>query len=337
MSEITTIGLDLAKRVFQVHGVDAAGAVVLRRQLKRRQVEGFFGKLPACLVGMEACGTAHHWARRLRALGHEVRLIAPAYAKAYVRRNKTDPADAAAICEAVSRPQMRFVPVKSEADQAVAAVHRVRERLVAQRTMLINMLRGHMAEFGIVVRKGPGHIGELLEELAEPGAVPAMLRPVLLGLASVLAALERQIAAVERRLLGWHRSSMLSRRLATIPGLGPITSTALATRVQQPERLRCGRDLAAWIGLVPKQNSSGGKRRLGAISKQGDVYLRRLLVNGAMAVLNSKRAKTDPWIARLLETKPRLVAAVALANKMARIAWAVMVRRTSFRLAPAAA
>jgi transposase len=248
MSEITTIGLDLAKRVFQVHGVNAAGAVVLRRQLKRRQVEGFFAKLPACLVGMEACGTAHHWARRLGALGHEVRLIAPAYAKAYVRRNKTDPADAEAICEAVSRPQMRFVPVKSETDQAVAGVHRVRERLVAQRTMVINMRRGHMAEFGIVVRKGPGHVGELLEELAEPGAVPEMLRPVLLGLANVLAALEQQIAAIERRLLGWHRGSALSRRLATIPGLGPITSTALAIRVQQPERLRCGRDLAAWIG-----------------------------------------------------------------------------------------
>lgn len=337
MSEITTIGLDLAKRVFQVHGVDAAGAVVLRRQLKRRQVEGFFAKLPACLVGMEACGTAHHWGRRLHELGHAVRLIAPAYAKAYVRRNKTDPADAEAICEAVSRPSMRFVPIKSEADQAMAAVHRVRERLIAQRTMLINMLRGHMAEFGIVVRKGPGHVGELLEELAEPGAVPEMLRPVLIGLASVLAALERQIAAVERRLLGWHRSSALSRRLATIPGLGPITSTALAVRVQQPERLRCGRDLAAWIGLVPRQSSSGGKIRLGAIGKQGDAYLRRLLVNGAMAVLSSKRAKTDPWIARLLETKPRLVAAVALANKMARIAWAVMVRRTSFRRAPAAA
>jgi transposase len=337
MSEITTIGLDLAKRVFQVHGVDSAGAVVLRRQLKRRQVEAFFAKLPACLVGIEACATAHHWGRRLGALGHEVRLIVPAYAKAYVRRNKTDPADAAAICEAVSRPQMRFVPVKSEADQAVAAVHRVRERLVAQRTVLINVLRGHLAEFGVVASKGPWHVKELLEQLAEPGTVPEMLRPVLLGLASILAALERQITAVEQRLLRWHRGNALSRRLATIPGLGPITSTALAIRVQQPERFRSGRDVAAWIGLVPKQNSSGGKIRLGAISKQGDVYLRRLLVNGAMAVLNSRRAKTDPWIARLLETKPRLVAAVALANKLARIAWAVMVRQTSFRPAPTAA
>ncbi len=337
MSEITTIGLDLAKRVFQVHAVDAAGAVATRRQLRRRQVVPFFAKLPRCLIGLEACGTAHHWGRTLQALGHEVRLIPPAYAKAYVRRNKTDPADAEAICEAVSRPSMRFVPIKSEADQAMAAVHRVRERLIAQRTQMINMLRGQMSEFGKVVAQGPQHVKELVAELLKPESVPEPLRPVLLGLVRLLAALREQIAVLDKQILSWHRGNECSRRLVGIDGFGPILSSAMAVRVQQPERFRCGRDLSAWIGLVPRQNSSGGKIRLGAISKKGDVYLRRLLINGAQAVLNSKRATQDPWIARLLQTKPRLVAAVALANKMARIAWAVMVRGTDFRRAPATA
>lgn len=341
MKQVTTIGLDLAKRVFQVHGVDAAGAVVLRRQLKRRQVAGFFAALPGCLIGMEACGTAHHWGRTLQALGHEVRLIPPAYAKAYVRRNKTDPADAAAICEAVSRPAMRFVPLKSEADQAMAAVHRVRERLIAQRTQLINMLRGQMAEFGIVVAKGPQHVKQLTAELAELSRLPEVLRQALLGVVGLLHGVSRQLAALDKQILAWSREHPCSRRLAMIEGFGPILSSAMTVRVQQPQRFACGRDLSAWIGLTPRQHSSGGKVRLGAISKKGDGYLRRLLINGAMAVLNGKRAKRDPWIIRLLETKPRLVAAVALANKMARIAWAMMVRqsayRTDFRRDPAAA
>jgi len=340
MSQVTTIGLDLAKQVFQVHGVDAADQVVLRRQLKRRQVIPFFTKLPTCLVGLEACGTAHHWARMLQGLGHTVRLIPPAHAKAYVRRNKTDPADAEAICEAVSRPRMRFVPIKSEADQAMAAVHRVRERLIAQRTQTINMVRSQMAEFGLVAAKGPPHVRELMAALVEPESVPEALRQVLLGLVGLLAELRAQIAALDKQILTWHRDNPCSRRLGAIDGFGPILSSALALRVQQPQRFACGRDLSAWIGLAPKQSSSGGKVRLGAISKQGDVYLRRLLINGAQAVLNSKRAKTDPWIARLLQSKPRLVAAVAVANKMARIAWAVMVRQseyqTDFRRAPAA-
>jgi len=341
MTQVTTIGLDLAKRIFQVHGMDAAGAVVLRRQLKRRQMVPFFTKLPNCLIGMEAYGTAHHWARTLQALGHAVRLIPPAYAKAYVRRNKTDPADAEAICEAVSRPSMRFVPIKSEADQAMAAVHRVRERLIAQRTQTINMLRGQMAEFGVVAAKGPQHVKALVAELAEPESVPEPLRQVLLGLVRLITALSDQIAVLDKQILAWHRANPCSRRLSAIDGFGPILSSALALRVQQPQRFACGRDLSAWIGLAPKQNSSGGKVRIGAISKKGDVYLRRLLINGAQAVLNSKRAKTDPWIARLLHSKPRLVVAVAVANKMARIAGAVMVRQTEyqtdFRRPPAAA
>ncbi len=250
---------------------------------------------------------------------------------------KTDPADAEAICEAVSRPSMRFVPIKSEADQAMAAVHRVRERLIAQRTQMINMLRGQMSEFGKVVAQGPQHVKELVAELLKPESVPEPLRQVLLGLVRLLAALREQIAVLDKQILSWHRRNECSRRLVGIDGFGPILSSAMAVRVQQPERFRCGRDLSAWIGLVPRQNSSGGKIRLGAISKKGDVYLRRLLINGAQAVLNSKRAKQDPWIARLLQTKPRLVAAVALANKMARIAWAVMVRGTDFRRAPATA
>ena len=337
MAEITTIGLDVAKKVFQVHGVDAAGQVVLRRQLKRRQVEAFFAKLPRCLVGLEACGSGHYWARRLAALGHAVRLIPPAHAKAYVRRNKTDPADAEAICEAVTRPRTRFVPVKSESEQAAAAVHRVRDRLIGQRTQLQNMLRGQMAEFGWVAAKGPAHVKELVARLDAPDSVPAPLREALLGAARLLATLEREIAALDKTILAGHRADARSRRLATIPGFGPILSSAMSARAVQPERFGSGRDFAAWLGLAPKQSSSGGKVRLGAISKQGDGYLRRLLVNGAQAVLNGKRAKDDPWLARLLREKPRLVVAVALANKMARIAWAVMVREEDFRRAPAAA
>ena len=331
--EITTIGLDVAKSVFEVHGVDSSGAVVLHRQLRRRQVERFFAGLPRCLVGIEACGTSHHWARRLSALGHEVRLIPPVYAKAYVRRNKTDAADAAAICEAVSRPSMRFVPIKSEAAQAVAAVHGVRDRLVAQRTMLQNALRGHMAEFGIVAPTGCGHVKTLVDRLADPDSVPAPLRAALLSLAELLTVLDRQIATVDRQILNWHRSDERSRRLAAIDGFGPILSSAMSSRVVQPERFRRARDFAAWLGLTPRQSGSGGRTRQHGISKKGDGYLRRLLVNGAQSVLNSKRGRRDPWIARLLERKPRMVVAVALANTMARIAWAVMVRETDVRRA----
>ena len=336
---ITTIGLDLGKKVFQVHGVDAVGGVRVRRSLRRSQVLGWFGKQPACLVGMEACATAHYWGRELSRLGHEVRLIAPAYAKAYVRRNKNDAADAAAICEAVSRPGMRFVAIKTVAQQAAGGLHRVRDLLQKQRTMLINQLRGLMAEFGIVVAGGPQHVKDLLAVLADPAdaRVPELLRGSLLGLAQVLGDVERRVATLERQIVAWGRGNATYRHLITVPGYGPILAGAFAAFVVEPSTFRSGRDFSASLGLVPRQEGTGGKLRLGSISKRGNGYLRRLLVNGAMSILNTSRARQDPWIARLLASKPRKLVAVALANKLARIGWAMMVRQEDFRPRSAAA
>jgi transposase len=339
MNETTTIGLDLAKRVFQVHGVDAAGLVTIRRSLRRGQVLGFFAKLPPCLVGMEACATSHYWARELARLGHEVRLIPPAYAKAYVRRNKNDAADAAAICEAVGRPAMRFVAVKTAEQQAAAGLHKVREMLIKQRTMLINHLRGLMAEFGVVVALGPRHVGELAAILADPAdeRVPAGLTAALGLIVESLAALERRIETIERQIVNAGRDSATCRHLITIPGYGPILSSAMAAMAVDPKSFRSARHFAAGLGLAPRQSGTGGKVTLGPISKRGNSYLRRLLVNGAMSVLCSKGARRDPWLQKLLATKPLKVVAVALANKMARIGWAVMVRQEDFRARPAAA
>ena len=339
MKQVSTIGVDLAKKVFQVHGVDEHGEVLIRRALRRDRVVAFFAKLPACLIGMEACATAHHWARALHQLGHTVKLIPPAYAKAYVRRNKNDPADAAAICEAVSRPSMRFVPVKTAQQQAAAGIHKVREMLLKQRTMLMNHLRGMMAEFGIVVGEGPQHIAALLGVLADPQdeRIPALLRDGLRLVADSLRGLEHRLALIDKQIVALGRDNATYRCLITAPGYGPILSSAMAAIVVDPTGFRSGRDFAASLGLVPRQDGTGGKVKLGPISKRGNGYLRRLLVNGATSVLGSKRAKSDPWLAKLLATKPRKLAAMALANKMARVGWALMVRQESFRSMPAAA
>lgn len=338
MKEITTIGLDLAKSVFQIHGVNDLGEVVMRKRLRRGQVLAFFADLPPCLVGMEACATAHYWGRELRALGHEVRLMPPQYVKAYVKRNKNDAADAEAICEAVRRPSMRFVPVKSAAQQSALLMHRGRDLLVRQRTMLANALRGHLAEFGLTAAQGLHNVAGLIAVVrdATDERVPDMARQVLQVIAKQIVELDTRIGAIEVQIMAWHKSNPMSQRLASIPGIGTIIATAIAATVAEPGAFHSGREFAAWLGLVPRQNSTGGKARLGGISKRGDSYLRRLLINGSHAVLlRSKAGKADPWLIALRRRRPRLVAAVAVANKTARIAWAVMSKQETYRLAAA--
>ena len=330
------IGIDLAKSVFQVHGVDTAGGVVIRKKLRRAEVLRFFEVLPACLIGMEACATAHYWARELSALGHDVRLMPPSYVKAYLRRQKNDAADAEAICEAVTRPSMRFVPIKSAERQSVLSLHRTRELLVRQRTMLINAIRGHCAEFGIIAPQGARRIAELVAQVRQ-STLPGLVRTSLAMLARQLDVLASQIVVLDRHLMAWHRQDAASQRLSTIPGIGVITATALSATVVDPSIFRSGREFAAFLGLVPRQNSFGGKERLGRISKMGDRYLRKLLVVGATSVV--RRARTGaigpaPWLRSLLERKPARVVTVAMANKTARIAWAVLARNEVYR-APA--
>lgn len=331
MHAVSVVGLDLAKNVFQVHALDGEGQVVVRRSLRRGAVLKFFGALPACLVGMEACASAHHWARELSAMGHTVRLMPPHYVKPYVKRGKTDAADAEAIAEAVTRPTMRFVGIKTIEQQGVLMLHRARDLLVRQRTMLINALRAHLGELGLVAAKGPTGVEALktkVAELASSDTWPAPMITALQSLVGQLRGLGDEIDRLDKDLLTHHRACERSSRLASIPGIGPITASAIAATVPDASVFRSGRQFAAWLGLTPRANSSGGRERQAGITKQGDGYLRRLLVVGATAVIRSlRKTRADhDWLRRLLERKRPKVAAVALANKIARIVWAILTR-----------
>jgi transposase len=336
MQTITTIGLDIAKSVFQVHGIDAEGNVIIRRQLKRRYVLPFFQKLPPCLVGIEACASSHYWSRELQALGHTVRLMPPAYVKPYVKRQKNDTADAEAICEAVTRANMRFVATKTPEQQSCLMLHRTRHLFIRQQTAVINVIRAHLAEFGIVAPVGRNGVEQLLDVVADAGdkRLPELARACVAALGVQLQTLKAQILNFDRRIMAWHRSNATSKRLDEIPGVGPALATALVASVADPKAFRSGRDFSAWIGLVPKQHSSGGKDRLGSISKQGDRYLRSLFTAGALAVIRYAKihgTKRRPWLTALLARRPTKVAAIALANKMARMAWALMAKGERYK------
>lgn len=335
MADIRVIGLDIAKSVFQLHGVDASGRAVLQRRLTRGRLLAFFAKLPPCLIGIEACASSHYWARELIALGHDVKLMPAQYVKPYVKRSKNDAADAEAICEAVTRPTMRFVGIKSPEQQSAMMLHRVRLILSRQRTQLSNALRAHMAEFGIVAPIGRNGIDRLLGVIADPAddRLPAEARLCLEMLVAQLSIVKEQILENDRRIMASARSTELGRRLMEIPGVGPLLASAVVATVPDPGIYRSGRDLAAWIGLVPRQNSSGGKERLGSITKAGHGYLRQMLIVGAMAVVRyvERNGAKRPWLVQLLARRKAKVAAVALANKNARIIWAMMTSGERYR------
>jgi len=334
--KITTIGIDLAKIQFQVHGVDERGNATLKKPLRRGQMVTFFANLPPCLIGMEACGSAHYWANKLQALGHTVKLMAPQFVKPYVKTNKNDAADAEAICEAVSRPNMRFVPIKSPEQQAVLALHRARQGFVKARTAQANQIRGLLAEHGIVIPRGIAYIGRHLPEIREDGenGLPDLFRQLIARLSDHLKELDRQVCELEAQIQAWHRESAASRKLAGIPGIGPLTASALVASIGDAGQFKNGRQLAAWLGLVPRQHSSGGKQTLLGISKRGDSYLRTLLIHGARAVIRVAERKaqhTGSWLAGVLERRHKNIAAVALANKNARTVWALLVHDREYR------
>jgi transposase len=328
VNQITRIGMDTSKHIFVLHGVDAAGLCVLRKKLRRKQVVEFFAGLPPTTIGIEACGGAHYWARVLGALGHEVKLLPPQYVKPYVKRGKNDAADAEALCEAMSRPTMRFVPVKSAEQQAALMLAGIRDRLITRRTQLGNAIRGYAAEFGLIGAKGVEKIEPLLERIAMDEAVPVLARDLFAMHAKEYAQLQEELEEVEARLMAWHRQNACSRRLAQIQGVGPIGASLLVMKTPSPQAFRSGRDFAAWVGLTPKDHSTAGKTRMGRITRAGDEALRCALVNGAMAVIQQAlkgRGQASPWLLALLRRKPRKLAAIALANKLARIAWKLMV------------
>jgi transposase len=339
--KITTIGIDLAKEMFQIHGVDTQGKVLLRKQLRRSEMAKHFSKLAPCLIGMEACGSAHHWARKLGEYGHTVKLMAPQFVKPYVKTNKNDAADAEAICEAVTRPNMRFVPIKNIEQQAILSTHRARQGFVKARTAQGNQIRGLLSEFGIVLPQGirsiAKHMPDILED-AENG-LPSTMRRLLERLNAHLKELDHQVNALEQQIVQWHKASELSHKLEAIPGIGPISASAIVATVGTVAEFKSGRQLAAWMGLVPRQHSSGGKQNLLGISKRGDTYLRTLLIHGARAVVRFAENKVEPnqWLCQLMGRRNKNVAAVALANKNARIIWALLAKGTTYRLDHASA
>ena len=335
--KITTIGIDLAKNVFQIHGVDEQGKVGIRKTLKRHQVTAFFANLAPCLIGMEACSGAHYWARTLISFGHTVKLMAPQFVRPYIKSNKNDLVDAEGICEAVARPNMRFVPLKNVDQQAVLALHRARQGFVKARTAQGNQIRGLLGEYGIVMAQGIDHIAKRVPEILEDGGngLPIPMRQLIDRLCTHLKELDRQVDELEQQIQHWHRDTALSQKLAEIPGIGPITASALVASIGDAKEFRNGRQLAAWLGLVPKQHSSGGKNVLLSISKRGDTYLRTLLIHGARSVIRSAEQKTDAascWIKNLLARRNKNVAAVALANKNARVVWALLAQDRQFKV-----